>query len=393
MSKRVAAIVACFALLFSTVLGAQAASPDPIGAPAAPPDQTNPSRAALVDQLIPLQAALRTKNPEAFGGLWVDDDGVPHVAVVGNASDVRELVLAASLSPAPVLHTARFSERFLNETMDKVKQAINSDPDLVDLDMSWIGPSLPRNAIVVHYVSGTASQLAGIRERFGPAVAFEETTLRMEPVACTRTNCPNPLKAGLQLYKASNLTACMSSFVMYSGTSYWLMSAGHCFDSGWNYRYHPAGTSIGTTWPWFHQVQTPVDAMLISISSSQAGNNLFVTSSLIRSVTSSEATQQEVVGETVCSSKLSGVSCGYLQEIGVCTSYGVCDQRLASGQYACGGDSGSPVYMTTGSTTAKAVGIIVAGTGSTTCGYQGSQSVYTHIQLVSMVSGTYVKTS
>lgn len=327
-----------------------------------------------------------------FGGLWVDDIGDPHIALVGNAPELRKHALAAGLSRTPVFHDVKHSEADLERSMAVIARTIEADADSLGIEFNWVGVSIPDNAIVVNHRSGSAADKRQIRERFGHSVVFEASNQRLAKVACTRQNCSNPLKAGLQLYKNSSSTACMSAFVMYYASTYWIASAGHCFDGSTNLRYHPAGTSIGTTFTSFHQVATPIDAMLISIPASKASNKLFVTSTLIRSVTSMEATLEEVIGQSVCSSRLSGVSCGQLLNTNVCTEYGVCDQRYASNQYACGGDSGSPVYRLTGST-AKAMGIIVAGTVSTTCGSQGSNSVYTHIHLVVMASGTAVKTN
>jgi hypothetical protein len=127
-----------------------------------------------------------------------------------------------------------------------------------------------------------------------------------------------------------------------------------------------------------------VDVMRFPIAKSQASNLLYVTSSVMRTVTSTES--NEVLGEQVCSSKLSGVDCGTLQSTNVCGDGGaICSLRLASNQYACGGDSGSPVYMPTSTTTARAQGIIQGkSNGTFTCpnsstDKMGSSSVYTYI--------------
>ena len=141
-----------------------------------------------------------------------------------------------------------------------------------------------------------------------------------------------------------------------------------------------------------------LDVMRFPNFDRHASNKLYVTSSLIRPVIASEFTSNEVVGEGVCSSKLSGVSCGTLRSTNVCTSYNVCAQRLASGQFACGGDSGSPVYYVIGSgPSARALGVLVAGTaGTNTCpdgSKSGSDSVYTHIEDAGAALHLFVATS
>lgn len=130
------------------------------------------------------------------------------------------------------------------------------------------------------------------------------------------------------------------------------------------------------------------DVMRFTLSSAQASNLLYVSSSFMRSVTSSEGYDADIIGQQVCSSKLSGVDCGTLQSKNVCSDGGaICGLRLASNQYACSGDSGSPVYMPTGSTTAKALGIIQGkSSGNYTCpnfstDRMGSSSVYSQISV------------
>ncbi len=107
-----------------------------------------------------------------------------------------------------------------------------------------------------------------------------------------------------------------------------------------------------------------------------------ISNSTYQSILSKENPANEVIGETVCSSKPSGTSCGYLVSV-VGMQGAIHDLRIASGQYVCGGDSGSPVYygnMALGIMGYKTSGSHVCPDGSTT----GSNGYYSHIRNVEL---------
>jgi hypothetical protein len=85
-------------------------------------------------------------------------------------------------------------------------------------------------------------------------------------------------------------------------------------------------------------------------SASSVSNKLFLTPTNIISITRAEqisgSVDAEVLGERVCISKGSatGNRCGTLLHTMVVLGGGLTDQRMASNMWACGGDSGSPVY-------------------------------------------------
>lgn len=310
------------------------------------------------------------------------------------------MLKGSDLPTAAVLHLAAHSERELNAVMDAISAAVDDrrehgdgNLDLEGASISSIELSIQSNAIVFHDTASTATQRATIARDFGPAVVFDHSQTDFSDVACTgRTNCGSPIRAGLQLYKWNYnggypVTACMSAFVIkdlvlpphYFGTS-----AGHCFDANSQGRYHPSGTYLGAGSSAMKVYGNGADVMRFTISAAQASNLLYISSTTMRSVTSTD--DNEVIGEQVCSSKLSGVDCGYLLSRNVCSDGGaICGLRHASYQYACSGDSGSPVYMPTGATTARAQGIIQGkSSGTLTCpnsssDHMGSSSVYSWI--------------
>jgi hypothetical protein len=228
-----------------------------------------------------------------------------------------------------------------------------------------------------------AIPLSSVQSAVDDSVVVYEVDRAANPV-CSRTNCGNPMKAGLALYTSNGLKNCNSGFVMRGGTTtYYLSMAGHCFtDPSLTHRYHPVGTVIGNIDQPGWQVHTAdhVDAALINISVTQASNKSMISNTTYQSITSKENPANEVIGETVCSSKPSATSCGYLVSVVGSTPDGKITQlRVASGQYACGGDSGSPVYygnMALGIIDYNTGGTHVCPDGSTT----GSNALYSHIR-------------
>lgn len=333
--------------------------------------------------------------PEQFGGLWVGELGRPHVAVVGNVGAVETIVNQARLSQQPIFESANVSEVDLDVTMGRlglVLKAADSASEgfyVGDVLATMIRLSIPRNAIVIDVADGSDEQFIMLRAEFGPSLVFEPSPGAPMEICSGRSSCGSPLRAGVTLFKNSYYSACQSSFVMKNDhlpPNCWITSAGHCYDSNWKNRYHPAYSYFGTSSGQYHLTSTPVDGMVITLPSSQASNLLYVTSTFMRSVTSVESMSSAVIGESVCSSRLSGVSCGYLVSKNVCASASLCGLWDANGQYACSGDSGSPAYYPPGSTTARAIGIVGYSTpGTTSCPSDpkapkvGSESLYTHI--------------
>lgn len=271
--------------------------------------------------------------------------------------------------------SVQYSEADLRAIHDRVSaSAHKAGWSLAGVPLGSIEDDVINNTVVVNAVRASAIQLASIEERFGPGISARSVDEAPFQAACVRTNCPNPLKAGLNLYQAGT-SACMSSFVFRSTSTpyvYWLSTAGHCSTIGAN-RQHPTGASIG--YIQFKKSSDQVDAALIAISSSQASNKMYGNTGIF-TITSREVASSAVIGQFVCSSRNSGQTCGSLTTKNANLGY-VDGQFGATGQYARGGDSGSPVYY--GS---KAMGIMAAAS----C--EGcSLSYYTPIQYVEIWTG------
>ncbi len=145
---------------------------------------------------------------------------------------------------------------------------------------------------------------------------------------------------------------------------YYATSAGHCWNSPYN-RYNPSTHFLSNVQNQPHLYQSGTDVMWIQETATDASNWIYYATTSVRVVQSVESLSGEVFGESVCSSKMSGNDCGTLNSKNGCSS-GICRLRYATGQYACPGDSGSPVYQVSSGSNVKALGWI---SGSSTGTY------------------------
>ena len=350
------------------------------------------ARTRLADELGPIQAQLRVQAPDAFGGLWIDDLGEPHVAIAGN-DPALETTVSATLSRPAVFEHVRFSERELNQVMEQVEGLVQHSVlgagsmilGGVEVEMVYI--SIPDNVVRVKVLSGSAADRAALAAQLGPGVDLEPTTERVYSAACTgRTNCGNPVRGGTQLYADGGAKACTSGLGMRTVSlplTYYVTSAGHCWGQPpggpLHRRYHPSSHYLSNTQTQPHLYQSGTDVMWIQVATTDATNWIYYSTTSVRVVTSDESLSGEVLGEQVCSSKMSGNDCGTLSSLNVCSS-GICHLRLATAQYACPGDSGSAVYQVTSGSNVKGLGWMSGMTSGTyPCpngDHAGSSSIY-----------------
>lgn len=340
------------------------------------------ARGALADELRPLQHLLRTEHADSFAGLWIDDSGRPHVALVAATSKAVEIVRNSGLSIAPIIEDVEFSEVALKAQLEGIRQAYVDRPDgsqfLDTLEVAQVALDLPGNAITVDLLSGTTGEAEALSGRYGLAIRTQRVSSKPSPVACiSRSNCGGPMKAGLNMFYINDEAACTTAFQVFTAAANYILTAGHCHHSSRNTRYHPKDVKIGAQDA--YSVSGRADAMRVFLaSSSSVSNKLFLSPTSILSITSAEqisGPNAEVAGEPVCASKPSGNRCGTLVYTQIDIP-GLIDQRLARNLYACDGDSGSPVYH--GS---KAIGVIVQ-SGIPECSTQPRDTFYSHIYWV-----------
>jgi len=264
--------------------------------------------------------------------------------------------VSAKASRPAIFEHVRFSERALNQVMERVEESVQNsiagDGSMIiaGVEVEMVFSSIQDNVVHFKILSGSDSDKAALAAQFGPAADFGPTTERVHPVACTgRTNCGNPVRGGTQLYADGGAKACTSGLGMRTVAlplTYYVTSAGHCWGQpagGPLYkRYHPSSHYLSNTQTQPHLYQSGTDVMWIQVATADATNWIYYSTTSVRVVTSEESISGEVLGEQVCSSKMSGNDCGTLSSLNVCSS-GICSLRLATAQSACPGDSGSAV--------------------------------------------------
>lgn len=309
-------------------------------------------RDQTVAEVIPLQGELRALSPGAFGGLWVTADGVAHIGIVDGDPRILAAVSATHLTVPPDVRSVAISETALYaKANDIAKQTM--EREFEGIQVIRIEPSIADNQINVTAFRANGEQLTAIEASFGPsvhAVAADELVMGN---ACTRSNCPSPLKAALNLYQNSAFW-CTGGWFFTNGTgSYWWSTAGHCSSTGNTYQ-HPSGVNVGSVTRQGWEDGSSADVSLFPVSSSAKSNLLYTGNGAYAPITSKESTSNEVIGEGVCTSRHGSESapCGTLTSrnliLSICQSGGPChtiyNLRYSTGTPDLPGDSGSPMY-------------------------------------------------
>lgn len=327
--------------------------------------------------MIALQDSLRTNLAPSFGGLWVSD-GKLFVAVVDGDSRVRGAVANARLSIVPTFVSVDYAEAAINEAADELYAELRSADfrTLDGLQFAALNPDVKdSNRVVLEVVQATPAQLAKLQARLDPVVVVKSVEAAPVATACTSlSNCGSPMKAGLFLFHGVDNYVANAAFAVRSGSSYYLLSAGHTNTVIGEGRNHPdTALNFGTVFK--TSTSGKVDAALITLSQANASNLLMDsnTGTSWWSVVSRQATSQEYIGMSVCDDTQTGNHCGYLANTNYSLSW-VTNQRRATGLRPFGGDSGMPVWtpLQTSPFTVQAAGVLVASIPGTNDG------VYTH---------------
>jgi len=325
-----------------------------------------------------LQVQLRAAEPDSFAGAWFDQAGQAVVALKRGAKQEGSLSLITESGVDPVIEWVSYAEAELENIHRQLALEFN-EKRLAGLETDVINNRV--NIFVLP--TATSGDTDAIRAKFGPAVHIQVVDGQATGNACPNSNCPNPLKAGLRLYRSGTFV-CMSGFVMRSITNaYYLSTAGHCSSIGDTYQ-HPSGVNRGSVSHQGWADYSPADVSLFPISSTQKSNRLCSVPSsgadcIVLSMTTREnpSIGQEVIGQRVCIARQTSNPCGSListnNTIGVCKPGGsecriITNMRRASVAGA-PGDSGAPVYYSS-----KAIGFY-----STQHPAYPSDMVYSHV--------------
>lgn len=329
--------------------------------PSADPSSQDPLREAILARVAPLQAELRARHNDSFGGMWIDESNVVTVAIAYGDLATEALVRDAGLPAGTVIRKVVYSEAELDAIHADIISAAGGEFAVDGVQLAGIESDVRNNRVNVFAVNaGSAARLA-IGARFGPAVFVSSVPARSVG-DCLNSSCKSPLKAGLKLYKNLAL-CCTSAFVMRGpGPVYYLTASGHSSNVGDTYQ-HPNGSNIGSVGLWNGWYNgSAADAAMIAIAASQKGNKLckVLTSDMtctVISITSREdyLLGQEMLGQSTCITRLQNtISCGQLQStnnsVSVCRGNPPTDCRTISylrrSLYtASPGDSGGAIFI------------------------------------------------
>jgi len=311
----------------------------------------------LILELGQIQALLYAQEPASFGGVWVDSAGTPTIAVAGDSHPILDDAIR-DLSVTPRVVQVKYSEAELNVLHDQLRTHEKRELAVGGSQLVQIATDIVNNRVVASVVGPTDTLVEWVDETYGDAVVVVPVGEPIMATACTNSNCPSPLKAGLKVYNGGAFW-CMGGFIMRTtGPKYWWSTAGHCTSgaSGWHSPtetlQHPAGTNRGsvTYQGWFEN--STADVALFQISSTQKSNILCraVTCSL-SNITSREDGSFDVVGQSIRWQRQTGYSAGTLTNrnvsVQVCKPGGPCRWLLwqrTTTAVSSPGDSGGPVF-------------------------------------------------
>lgn len=345
------------------------ATPSPTSTPEPPtlPDAPGTVQEAALAIMEPLHRAV--ENEPGFAGIYFEPQaGTIFVATAQDPQAIEGKV--AAFGDAAVTVRVREVEHSLAELYE-AKASV--ERDLVEwrsrgIRITSVGIDTRANRILVT-VADTAVDLSALEAAYGAEVQISDTPEIVRTSACvSRSNCASPVKAGLTM-TASGST-CTAGFVtrdiQWAG-AYYLMTAGHCLDGPLGVTWFHNGSSIGTSSSNFHYDPTNVDVGYILLSAvANPGNQLFVTSTTIRSVTTFAPNVVQTQGVSVCKSgSTTNWTCGQIVLIDVSTvdeDDVVVLHGWKTNYQSDEGDSGAPVTWTSSFTTA--FGIHYAGSGA-----------------------------
>lgn len=371
----------------------------PIAATEYPPERPAMPNAdpAHLAQVGAVRTILEQEMPDAFGGIWIEDDeATTTVATTASGLDRTTEIARTMLTLAPMrVIIVRFSARELRDTYDDLLEASRDGFRLGTVPLASLGLNLRENRVELVTNLSTSDSLEALRATL-PSSVLVMVSDRPAEGRCGQSNCPDPLKAGLRGYRNGSF-ACMMGFIVQKSTKYYWGTAGHCADgtAGWRSPtetwQHPAGTNRGAVayQGWYNY--SMVDVALAEIPSLQRSNRLCRgnTTCSIRYITSRQSTSNgETLGQSICVQTQTGENCGSLHSfpytVSVCKGSSA-DCRIITelrrGAISTDfGDSGGPVYFSQ-----QAI-------GSVSANYPGSwHTLYSHVHALEIQAGVNVK--
>lgn len=189
---------------------------------------------------------LRSKLGAQFGGAWIDHDngGTLTVALASRGASgttqaaarvVSEVVTGKDLADTRTVPVAR-SETELNTISAALAERItaaNKGADhglqsAVDIKRNAVRLDLPKGKTLT---AGQREAVSWATSTYGDVVRLSDYDRPSRPLYCgDQYACDPPLRSGLATYMGGG--RCTTAFMTYSGSSYYMLTAGHCAEMG-----------------------------------------------------------------------------------------------------------------------------------------------------------------
>jgi hypothetical protein len=385
LSPSVAVAAVLTALLPLAPVAAQPPPPPDAAAPTAPAAGDAPEAVHQVADEVDVTTvvpALEARFAERFGGYWIDEADMMHVAVVDATRRDRSAV-------------ARIVGRHPRVVTDAVANGYDalvaaSDEIAATLDPAAghfaVGVDVARNAVVVQTeaadpdrtaavardaarrgVAGSEEAAADAVEDIDAAVVVEPATaIAIEPTTSSRNGFP-PFEAGLSIlvYVPGVTYGCTTGFMFRNGFGNFGSTAGHCgpVDSPVVLGGRIADVIRGNGYHGTQTVRGDVGAFSLNVLGWSGRNYVHTQGNGHRVITGKLSNTQVAVGLRLCFEGVTsdGNNCGTVVRANQTLC---CDAAGKSFIFSCTdyagrpGDSGGPVYQPVGATQARAAGML-----------------------------------
>lgn len=347
------------------------------GPPVTLPDPTTDEETRANEESNAIAAIV--SNMPGFGGIWVDEGGITHVAVQhGKAGD-----FATALEERPkgehVLEEVDFSYNDLVSRRNSISEQIRT-LKTQGLDLLEWGPDEKNNAVWISLRNYTDEKADSARKLLGQDIIVKPATVTGdENDLFSRTDDWQPYSAGIFLGDFIDpYPFCSSGMPIVIRGNRYLVSAAHCYDPALGGQFpsdvNNGGTNIGrSNWADFSS-PNGVDAAVITAPGSFT---LYRTETSFVSIDT--VPWNSLVGQTICAGgAFSGERCALpVIAVNYCSSYypdritcGVSTAGKDGGEAAGHGDSGGPMYILSPSRRISGI-IVAAASPQFTCSVQG----------------------
>lgn len=205
-------------------------------------------RISRQESQLRLAGDLREKFSKRFGGAWIDqkNQGKLIVALTGSSSGERTVTankVAAAATASGLADTTTVTvpraESELEDIQEEIarrisaanKGARNGLQSFVDIKANSVQIDLPEGKKL------TPAQQAVVQwatKRYTKAVRLGTYKHPSVPLYCgDQYACDPPLRSGVAVYMGGG--RCTSAFMTYSGSSYYMLTAGHCAEMGYSF--------------------------------------------------------------------------------------------------------------------------------------------------------------